>query len=63
MTEDETVRASFPQAEIQYQSPAPGADLHYDRDGFFAVYAGPGLGTELLGRGRPNCRRGRPRPP
>ena len=51
MTDEEIVRAMFPQAEIAHQSPVPGADLHYDRDGFFAVFAGPGLETKLLGRG------------
>jgi hypothetical protein len=53
MTEEETVRATFPHAEIQYQRPVPGADVYYERDGFFAVFAGPGLGlgTKLFGRG------------
>ena len=50
-TEQETVRATFPEAEVRYQDPVPGADLHYERDGSFAVFAGPNLGTKLLGRG------------
>ncbi|HVK14993.1 MAG TPA: hypothetical protein VM597_40010 [Gemmataceae bacterium] len=50
MTEEETVRATFPQAEIRSQRPVPGADVYYERDGLFA---GPALGpgTKLLGRG------------
>jgi hypothetical protein len=51
MTDEDTVRGTFPQAEIQYQRPVPGADFHYDRDGGFAVLAGPGPDTKLLGRG------------
>ena len=51
MTDEETVRAAFPQAEVAYQTPVPGADLYYERDGSFAVLAGPGPDTKLLGRG------------
>ena len=51
MSEEQVVRAKYPQAEVQFNKPVAGADLGYDRDGHYAVYAGPGLGTSVLGRG------------